>query len=336
MFNHLQSLLLLLALPSTVFSLGTWENLTSIASGARQEHCVASINDTVYIVGGITSSPPNATGFPPTLSLAEAFSTSSNTWTRVADLPVPMNHCNIASVHGKLYILGGMNGDTGVWERTGRAFEYCPQNDAWTELPSLPEGTERGASAVGVSGDKVYIAGGLTVLNFLTEEQDTIATGLVYDTRTKEWSELPDLPEGRDHVGGAVVGETFYVVGGRVHGQNNVRGTVFALNLTATEQVWVEKSEMPTPRGGLAAAATGGKIYTFGGEGDTALLGPAGVYNNSEVYDTVTDTWEVLAPMAVPRHGTGATAVAGKVYIPGGGVLKSAGPVDVNDAFVPY
>ncbi|KAK1233173.1 hypothetical protein PQX77_003709 [Marasmius sp. AFHP31] len=332
MHTRLLSFLLLLAAPSALCS-GTWRNSTPIASGPRQEHCVTSIGDTVYLIGGISPPPPDVP-FPPTATLGEAFNTTESIWRRIADLPIPMSHCNIASLNGKLYVLGGMNGDEGVWERTGRSFEYCPRDDTWTELPSMPEGEERGASAVGVWGSSVFLAGGLRTLNLLDATQDTVATGLVYDTRTKQWSQLPDLPEGRDHVGGAVIEKTFYVVGGRIRGQDNVRGTVFAMNLATREKKWVEKSRMPTPRGGLAAAAIGGKIFTFGGEGSTALLGPTGVYNNTEVYDTVRDSWEVLTPMAVPRHGTGATSVGSEIYMPGGGVLRSAGPVDVNDVFI--
>ncbi|KAL0579166.1 hypothetical protein V5O48_002847 [Marasmius crinis-equi] len=335
MFSRSLRLLILLAISGTAFSSGTWQNLTSIPSGPRQEECVASIGDTVYVVGGVTSPPPNDT-FPPTIALVEAFNTTDNTWRRLADLPITINHCNIASLNGKLYVLGGLVGQGGVWVRTGRAFEYCPQSDAWTELPSLPEGAERGSSAVGVWGDQVFLAGGMRTLNIPAGEQDTVATGLVYDTRAKEWTAFVDLPEGRDHVGGVVIGGTFYVVGGRFRGQNNVRGTVFTMNLTAEEKVWAEKSIMPTPRGGLAAAATDGKIYTFGGEGDPLLIGPAGVYNNTEVYDTETDSWEVLPPMDIPRHGTAATAVGGKLYIPGGGLMRGgAAPVAIMDVFIP-
>ncbi|KAL0576558.1 Leucine-zipper-like transcriptional regulator 1 [Marasmius crinis-equi] len=335
MFSRSLYLLIFFTVPRTVLSSGTWQNLTSISSGPRQEECVASIGNTIYVVGGITTPPPNDT-FPPTVALVEAFDTTENTWRCLANLPTTMNHCNIASVNGKLYVLGGLNGQQGVWVRTGRAFEYCPQSDAWTELSSLPEGAERGSSAVGVWGDQVLLAGGIRTLNGPRGEHDTVATGLVYDTRTKKWSELPDLPDGRDHAGGAVVAGTFYVVGGRLGGRNNVRGTVFAMNLTGEERVWVEKSMMPTPRGGLAAAATDGKIYTFGGEGDPQLIGPAGVYNNTEVYDTETDSWKVLPPMDIPRHGTAASTVGGNIYIPGGGVMAAGvAPVNVMDVFIP-
>lgn len=92
--------------------------------------------------------------------------------------------------------------------------------------------------------------------------------------------------------------------------------------------------KMPTPRGGLAAAAVGHKIYTFGGrEIHTALS--SGVFNQTEVFDTISDTWEKLSPIKLPRHGTAAVSAGGKVYIPGGAIVQGAGGTQVFDAFTP-
>lgn len=89
---------------------------------------------------------------------------------------------------------------------------------------------------------------------------------------------------------------------------------------------------MPTARGGLAMAAVGHKIYTFGGEGDRALV-PNGVYDNVEVYDTVADSWERLDPMPFPTHDTGATAIGSQIHVPGGGNVTGAGAQDRNDYY---
>jgi N-acetylneuraminic acid mutarotase len=91
---------------------------------------------------------------------------------------------------------------------------------------------------------------------------------------------------------------------------------------------------MPTPRGGVSAAAVGGKVYVFGGEGNTEA-GSEGVFDQVEVYDTTRDKWESVGKMKVPRHGTSAVAVGGAVYIPGGGVKQGGAPVDTFDAFYP-
>ncbi|MGW0880119.1 hypothetical protein [Streptomyces sp. NPDC002671] len=54
-------------------------------------------------------------------------------------------------------------------------------------------------------------------------------------------------------------------------------------------------------RGGIAAAAIGTTIYTFGGEGNPAP-GSHGVFPNTEAYDTTRDRWQILALTQTPRR----------------------------------
>ena len=305
-----------------------WTEQAPIGRGPRQEESVTALGTDMYIIGGIPQQLPY-----PTLDWVEVFSTSSNEWRNASSLPVTINHGNVATVDGKIYILGGLNGTTD-WLAIGDCYEYDPRHDTWKTLPPMPNGTARGASAVGVYGSTIYVAGGLVELNLITGAQPTVATVSSYNTRTQEWTTLPSLPEGRDHVGGAVIGQIFYVVGGRINGVPNVRNTVFAMDLTCSNKTWVEKATMPTARGGLSTGAIGCKIYTFGGEGDTAVV-PNGVYDNVEVYDTVSDTWEKLPPMPFPRHGTNAASIGSKLHIPGGGNVTGAGAQARNDFFQP-
>lgn len=332
------ALLLPLALAAS-----SWKSLTPIAIEPRQEHGVAAVGEDVYILGGITTLNTSLQALP-SLPLAQAYSTSKDEWRRIADLPIPTNHANVASLNGNLYLLGAL---TGVLNVTGMGtnwtndvpinYAYTPETDAWAELPPMPDGTWRGASAVGVWRDTVLIAGGLTgQVAADGVPQPTVALVSAFNTTSETWTALPDLPEPRDHVGGAVVDDVFYVVGGRLNSSTEVRGTVFALELLADKKEWeLRAGQMPTPRGGLSTAAVRTRIYTFGGEGAITDERPEGVYDNVEVYDTTTDTWEVLPPMAHPRHGTGAAAVDGKIYIPGGANHTNAGAVDKNDVFIP-
>jgi len=171
-------------------------------------------------------------------------------------------------------------------------------------------------------------------LNF-DAQQVSVKTVTAYDVETKRWTVLPDLPEARDHVGGAVIDDIFYVVGGRVNGVLNARNTTYALDLSCLSQGanWVEKAQMPTARGGLATSHVDGVIYAFGGEGDATLL-PNGVYNETEAYDTRSDTWIKYPVMSFPRHGMNAVAVGRCNHIPGGGWVTQSGAVSsTNDAF---
>jgi N-acetylneuraminic acid mutarotase len=219
------------------------------------------------------------------------------------------------------------------WQALRDSFAYDPRTNKWTTLPPMPAGTERGSAAIGVSGTKIYFAGGMRTLTpgpgGLHDTVDTVSS---YDVVTGRWETLPSLPQARDHVGGAIIGRTFYVLGGRDRGQANVRDTVYAFDLRTRQ--WSERAPMPTPRGGIATAVIGRKIYTFGGEGNHEP-GSNDVFAETEAYDTGRDQWQQLAPMPVPRHGTAAVAVGDTIHIPGGGTAGGGSPVDVNDAYRP-
>lgn len=77
----------------------------------------------------------------------------------------------------------------------------------------------------------------------------------------------------------------------------------------------------PRRKGGLAAAAAGGRLYAFGGEFfDTG----GGVYPEVWVYDPASDSWDAVAPMPHPRHGLGAVTLDGAIHVIGG-ALKASG-----------
>ncbi|ANZ39940.1 hypothetical protein BBK82_31755 [Lentzea guizhouensis] len=314
--------------PAAVYG-GGWQQLAPIAGGPRQEHSVAAIGRHVYVVGGIR---PDGNGGVVTVPDVEVYDTRANTWRRAAPLPVAMNHPNVVAVGGRLHVLGGLSGGAS-WQAMRDSFVYHPATDRWTALPPMPAGTERGSAAMGVFGTRVYLAGGMRTLTPGPGGlQDTVADVHSYDVLTRRWTTLPSLPEARDHVGGAIVGRTFYVLGGRDRGQVNVRDTVYSLDLPGGR--WTERAPMPTPRGGIASAVVGTKIYTFGGEG-RVVNGVNTVFDETEAYDTRRDTWERLAPMPVPRHGTAAVGIGDTIYVPGGGNRGGGAPMDVNDAYRP-
>jgi N-acetylneuraminic acid mutarotase len=270
------------------------------------------------------------------------YSILNNTWSTSAPLPRAMNHINAAVVDGRIYVLGGL-ADLGeaqpAWRGVGDAFVYSPRADTWTRLPSLPDGEARGSAAVGVYGSKIVLAGGMTDLELSgNRSQNTVAVVSVFDTESCGWETVSDaakyLPEGRDHAAAAVVGSEMYVLGGREQGQENVKGTVFVLDLDDFDAGWtIGGARMPTPRGGVAAGVIGKKVYVLGGEGNANA--DSGVFGEVEVYDTRKDKWASLGSMRMPRHGTYAVGVGNKVYVPGGGVRQSGAPVADFDVFQP-
>ena len=317
-----------LAASVSVASQGTWSSLSPIPiGGTLQEHTTLAFSDSLLVVVGGLVSDNNTT------DNVLLYDIPDDEWSQAASLPVPLNHPNAVAVDGSVYILGGLSGESG-WPASRDTFRYDPEADIWEDLESMPEGFERGSAIMGVYDGKVYLAGGISDGQGMSVDDVSI-----FDLKTGEWLQVPDeaahIPEPRDHGGGAVIKGKFYVVGGRDHGLHNERDTVFILDLNDLEAGWTtSEARMPTARGGIAVAAIGAKIYTFGGEGNLEE-GTNGVYDNVEVYDTETDEWEVLGPMEIPRHGTSAVAVDGRIYIPGGGIVEGAGATDAFDVFGP-
>jgi uncharacterized repeat protein (TIGR01451 family) len=91
--------------------------------------------------------------------------------------------------------------------------------------------------------------------------------------------------------------------------------------------IWTSQSPMPTPRRLLAAAAEGGKIYTFGGCGSPCFEPPlhTSTFEETrvEVYDTGRKIWEIKRPMSAILFGATAASYKGKIYTFGGYVTPN-------------
>lgn len=283
---------------------------------ARQETGVAELGGRVYVVGGFTADRR-------IVATVEVYDPATDAWSEVASLPVALHHANTAAADGKLYVLGYLEGL--AFAARGRVFAYDPATDAWTEKASMPVGTERGSSAVGVIGDRIYVAGG-------QNGATSLATFSAYDVGDDAWISLPDLPAARDHLVGGAVGGVFYAIGGRSGGIGGIQARVDAFD-TQTG-AWSPRAAMPTARGGMAAAVVGGRIHVAGGEGNPET-GSGGVFSAHEAYDPSTDMWEILPPMLTPRHGTGGAAVGGAFHIPGGATVQGFGAVATHEVYSP-
>jgi N-acetylneuraminic acid mutarotase len=305
---------------------GTWQTLPSIGQGVRAEHSVVALDtdQSIYILGGL-----DATGH--TISRVERYSIPDRTWRVTAPLPDLLNHVNAAAVRGQIYVLGALLDNGDQWDAIGDTLVYSPTEDAWSQKSSMPEGTARGASAVGVYNGKVVVAGGQTYIHLQDSSQDALRTVSAYDVDADVWSELPPLPEPRQHVSGGVVGSTFYVIGGRTTGQEKVQSSTYALDLENVDVGWQTLQDMPTARGGLACSVVATAIYCFGGEGDTTSS--TGVFDEVEVFDTITDQWSRLAAMPNPRHGFVVATIDKTIYVPGGSTKMGTAPTDYFDSF---
>jgi N-acetylneuraminic acid mutarotase len=273
----------------------------------RQEHGVAALRGEVYVIGGYAMTPTTS---------VEVYNPTTRTWRAVASLPAALQHPNVAVVRDRLFIAGYFEGQ-GTGTPRDNAYVYDPERDRWDASSPLPTGTGRAAGCVAIIGDSIYLFGG-------RRGDTSVAYASVYDVAADSWQKLPDMPVRREHCGAGVIGGKIYIVGGRT---DTIRGfEPTSLVFDPASPGYAQRKAILTPRGGLAAAVIGSRLYTFGGEGNAAS--PAGVFAEVEAYDPVTDAWSSLPPLALPRHGLGSAIIDGLVYLPGGALREGGGATD--------
>ncbi len=293
---------------------GPWSSAAPITAGPRQEVSVVALGGEMYVIGGFNE----ALQIVPTV---EVYDPATDTWRSIAPMPQRMHHANAAAVDGKLYVVGFLTGRG--FTPDGRGFVYDPATDIWDAIAPMPAGSERGASGTAAIDGKIYVAGGL--------RGDAVTDFSVYDPQADAWSALPELPLPLDHLVVGAINGTFYTFGGRDRSIQSHTERVFAFN--PAQNQWEEKAPMPTSRAGHAAAVIGNLAYVLGGEGNPD--DPTGVFDQNEAYDATNDTWTSLPVIPTRRHGTGAAAIDGKIYLPGGADVIAFGAIDVHEVFSP-
>ena len=292
-----------------------WITAPPVGGGAVQETAAVATGGKIYVLGGFKSASE-------IVRSVRVFDLAACAWSEGPPLPRAVHHANAAVVDGTIYVLGSM---IAGFVAIGDVWAYRPGTDTdWSPRASMPAGTQRGSAVVGVIDGAIYLAGGL--------RNGAVGQVSSYTPATDTWStSLPPLPQINDHGCGGVVNGKLYVTGGRMGTTSSNSSMVF--EYTPGAGAWTPRAPMPTARGGTACGVLGDRIIVVGGEGNTAS--PAGVFPEVEAYTPAVDRWESLAPMTTPRHGMGAAAWDGALYVPGGASRELFGSVDTHEVFRP-
>jgi N-acetylneuraminic acid mutarotase len=238
--------------------------------------------------------------------------------TSLAQRPYKGDHHAAEVVNGKLYLFGGMGASSG-----GKVQIYDPASNRWTLGAPMPFAAGSSSSAV-IKG-KVYIAGGIV-------GSSTTARTARYDPVTNTWTELAPMPRGRNHAASATDGRKLYVFGGRGPGSGDSNTVANGFNTVQVydpaTNTWASSDDagsnirpLPQARGGMGKAVFyKNQFYILGGETLTGTGATADhVYNRVDVYNPVSNTWRLAAPMPTARHGIFPLLYAGRIYVAGGG-----------------
>jgi N-acetylneuraminic acid mutarotase len=201
---------------------------------------------------------------------------------------------------------------------------------------------KRGAASAATVGDTIYVIGGATTQpwakeNFLSPAtpQRGLGTVQAYDPKTNTWKELAAMPTPRNHAAIGAVNGKIYVIGGRVGAA--FIGLASDTSLVevydpATDTWGTPGARMPTTRSALAYGVYNNRIYIAGGEFQDPQQQT--VFRTFEEYDPANNTWSVLPPMAIARHGVAAAVIGNRFYAVSGDVQSSGTGVEVSTPVV--
>ncbi|MDB5295917.1 MAG: Kelch repeat-containing protein [Phycisphaerales bacterium] len=251
-------------------------------------------------------SPPPPTSFPTSVS-----------WSTMTPSPVARAEAVGTLVNGKLYVLGGLNGNVEPGTKNhyiaqARGDVFDSKTNKWTRVADMPDPfTHSTGVAVGTT---IWFVG-----NYDGNHPGPGSSKVwKYDTVKNTWSRGPDLPAQRGAGGTALVGSTLYFVGGMDKSRTINEANMWSLDLSMPSPAWQAKPSMPTARNHLSVVALNGKVYAISGQRgqEEAQVALKAV----EVYDPATNKWTKLKDMPGARtHATeGVFVYAGRIVIVGG------------------
>ena len=275
--------------------------------------------------------------------LVYEYDPAADKWTKRRPMALPSHHVAFTSYNDKIYAFGGFvypQSGGAAWVPIDNAWEYDPATDAWKALPPLPVKT--GSAVAAAVGDKIYVIGGATtqpwakenLLNFTTPQR-VLGTVQEYDPKTNTWRERTPMPTPRNHAGIGVVNGRIYMIGGRVGAAFiSLASDVSLVEVydPATDTWGTPGARMPTTRSALAYGVYANRIYIAGGEFQDPTQQTT--FRTFESYDPATNTWSVLPPMAIARHGVAGAVIGNRFYAVGGDVQSSGTGVEVSTPVV--
>ncbi len=275
---------------STAAAATLWEVLDD-APFARLEMAVTAHDGRIWLAGGYSP-------LGEALTDVEIFDPATAEWSEGPSLPTGVHHAALVSDGERLVFIGGYIGaDFSL--PTDIVLVLTDGADEWVAGPSLP--APRAAGAAAFDGARIVYAGG-----FSPDDIHSDVFGLVGDA----WEPVGNMANARDHLAATTDGEgTVWLMGGRVGGLTSNLANVETVIGGEIDHV----TELPTPRGGVAAfyAEALGACLSGGEAPDQAYT----------VVECVGDDGAItsLPSLNEPHHGHGAAVVDGVVYVLLGG-----------------
>jgi len=225
-----------------------------------------------------------------TIALAVPGASSAASASTLDNLPQPVTSFGAAVLQDAMYLYGGHTGSAHSYSMQEQSNELTRLDLKTGKWSTVIDGPHLQGLALVADGNSLYRVGGFTAMNTEGEEhnlqsQDCVAR---FDPQVGVWTELAPLPERRSSHDAAVVGNTLYVAGGWMMGddEKHWHSTAWKMDLDSEKADWQPIAAQPFRRRAIALAAHNGMLYVIGGMEEDA--GPTTAVS---VYDPASDTW---------------------------------------------
>ncbi len=311
--------------------IGIWQSFASTGL-ERGEGGLAVVGSKIYIIGGEQTAAGRDVQIYDVL--ANTYSTGPMLPAAGPDGDQGRNHFQPVVIAGRIYVAGGET--TTYREPLDELLMLDTSNlgAGWQQLAPLPE--PRGAMGCAAYATEIYCGGGTVSENSIPLPPSDAF--LSYDSETNQWQTLPSMPRAREHAFAHVIGDHYYVIGGRYLGVNDTVPHTDIYDIGAG--TWSEGAPPPLARGGYASAVLQNRILVIAGELEPSAGGNAnGVLQRVDEYDPARDTWRSLAQVPTGRHGfMGAVSRAAGgtkpvLYTIAGGIAQGYSGSTVNEGF---
>lgn len=299
-----------------------WEELAPVPE-ARTEISVATDGERIYLAGGFLAPPEGrdpGDERPPAARRLLVYDPAEDAWSEEGKVPVGTHHAGLLGVGGRLYLVGGYAGNS-FEPRSGTVWIYDPSSAEWSQGSPMP--TPRGGLAYAVHEDHIHTIGGTVsdpdaldpAERTVSDEDASVGTHEIYHPESDSWERLgphAHAPEPPRRGGGGRQDLGHRRPGGREYHDDGDRGLRPGDGLLVGGRAAPHRSERGGPGrpgrpllrlrrrdlrpGRLTHLRRGGALRPLDGR-----VGGAPAHAGD------------------PRHGVGAAALDGAVYVVSGG-----------------
>ena len=179
----------------------SWSQVASLPQSVVGA-AAAVLGGKLYIIGGCTDFYTTG-GCVRVLDSVYRYNPATNTWTRLAHYPAPVDEQACGGLHGEIVCAGGFGP-----HHANATLIYHPTSNTWSQGAQMPYANAQ--MGYGTANGKLIIVSGLTI----SGSQDTqTPQSVAYDPAANTWATLPDInPDYTSLLGGASCG--FYYIGG--------------------------------------------------------------------------------------------------------------------------